>query len=484
MTTPYQPSGVYQPTTTYRSTQIPTGTTFSTTPRSPRLVVELYVDTDFQGPKATIIDNVPNLADWGFLKNISSAKVFRGPGYSTSPNYKVILHELKDYKGRQLVLGPGYYPSLHDIAYDFGDMATSVSFGFSLVTAGPEYGTIPLIVEVYRDTYFRGTKNIVLRDVNHTANIGLHDAISSIRIIRGPNFPVNGCRAIFYEHIEFEGQQMVVALGPLDYHKELPDLFHQPQYFGNIISSIKLESWVSGGTGRFRDIIFLDEFDTIKPVWEWIDPRGDCTRHLGQPAVGGILREREGWLEIQVGPNHDLWWGPDGNSGNMDAPRMLQPISGDFAIELKMTASEQQKEHGGLLIWKDPDHYIRLDKTSALHAFRGDIRFETHVNRRYAAIGRGKHDSVMNFLRLERTRHEFQAYSSADGQTWNTCGNATVVMNDPLMVGILAMCPGNIPPTTSRFDYFKIMRPVATTTLGLASQYQTYGTSSASTQPS
>jgi len=477
MTTPYQ---TYQPTTTYRPTQMVTP--FPTVPRMPRLVVDVYEHPDFGGIRTTIIDNVPFTGDLGFLKNISSVKVYRGPGYATSPNYKVILHEERDYKGRQLVLGPGYYPNLHDIAYDFGDRVSSISFGFAMVTAGPEYGTIPLIVEVYRDTYFRGTKSIVLRDVNHTALIGLHDAISSIRVFRGPNFPPSGCRAIFYEHIEFEGQQLVVALGPLDYHKELPDLHTQPQYFGDIISSIKLESWVSGGTGRFRDIIFLDEFDTIKPVWQWLDPRGDCIRQLGQPAVGGILRERGGWLEMHVGPNHDLWWGPDGRSGNMDAPRMLQSVSGDFAVEVKMTASEQQKEHGGLLIWKDEDHFIRLDKTSSLHAFRGDIRFETHINRSYAAIGRGKHDAVVNYLRIERTKHEFQAYCSPDGQTWQSVGNATVVMNDPVMVGMLAMCPGNIPPTITRFDYFKIIRPITGTAMGLISPIQTYGASPATTQ--
>jgi hypothetical protein len=482
MTTPYQPTGVYQPTTTYRTTQFQSSY-MATTPRMPRLVVELYADPDFQGVKTTLIDNVPFLGDYGFLKNASSAKVFRGPGYATSPNYKVIFHEQRDYKGRQLILSPGYYPNLHDIAYDFGDMVTSVSFGFALVTAGPEYGTIPIIVEVYKDTDYRGVKSTVLRDVNHTGQIGLHDAISSIRIVRGPNFPPNGCRAIFYEHTEFEGQQMVVALGPLDYHKGLPNLYTQPQFFGGIISSIKIESWASGGTGRFRDIVFLDEFDTLKPVWEWIDPRADCVRQIGQAATGGILRERGGWLELHVGPNHDLWWGPDGRSGNMDAPRMVQPISGDFAVEIKMTPSEQNKEHGGILIWKDPDRYIRLDKTSALHAFRGDIRFETHINRRYAAIGRGKHNSVVNYLRIERTKHEFQAYSSPDGQTWTTCGSATVVLNDPLLVGIHALCPGNIPPTITRYDYFKILRPVTTTTLGLGMQASNFGTSPASTQP-
>jgi hypothetical protein len=56
-------------------------------------------------------------------------------------------------------------------------------------------------------------------------------------------------------------------------------------------------------------------------------------------------------------------------------------------------------------------------------------------------------------------------------------------MNDPLLVGMHALCPGNIPPTVTRFDYFKIMRPVTTSTLGLASQLPNYGASGANTQP-
>lgn len=475
MTTPYQS------TTTSQTVRTQVSST-PLAPLRPRLVVEIYQDPYFQGPRGIVIDNIPFTGDIGFEKNVSSCKVYRGPGYVTSPNYKVIFHEQRDYKGRQLVLSPGYYPNLHDIAYNFGDMISSISLGPAMVTTGPEYGTVPLIVEVYGDVDFKGKKSIVLRDVSHTEQIGLHDAIGSIRVFRGPNFPPGGCRAIFYEHIEFEGQSLEVVLGPLEYHKALPNLYTQPKFFGGIISSIKIESWVSGGGGKFRDIVFLDEFDTIKPVWQWIDPRGDCRRELGRPAVGGILRERAGWLELHVGPNHDLWWGPDGRSGNMEAPRMLQPISGDFALEVKITSSDQQKEHGGILVWKDDNHFVRLDKTSALHAFRGDIRFETHVNRRYQAIGRGSQQSVVNYLRLERTGHEFQAYCSTDGQNWQSCGTATVLMQDPVMVGMHALCPGNIPPTITRFDYFKVMRPASTTTLGLTSQMFTYGTSAATTQ--
>ena len=476
MTTPYQP------TTTYRPTQPRVSSSTPLAPLRPRLVVEIFRDQYFRGPRGIVIDNVPFTQSIGFQDTISSARVYRGPGYATSPNYKVIFHEHRDYKGRQLILSPGYYPSFHDIAYDFGDIISSISFGPAMVTTGPDYGTIPLIVEVYQHVNFQGRKVTVLRDISHTNQIGLHDAISSIRVFRGPNFPPTGCKAIFYEHIEFDGQALEIQLGPLEYHKELPDLHTQPQFFGDIISSIKLESWVSGGAGRFRDIVFQDEFDTIRPVWQWIDPRGDCRRELGRPATGGILREREGWLEVHVGPNHDLWWGPDGRGGNMEAPRMIQPVSGDFALEIKMTSSQQQKEHGGILVWKDESRFVRLDKTSSLHAFRGDIRFETHVNRRYRAIGRGRQQSVMNFLRLERTGHHFQAFCSTDGQNWQTCGNATVVMRDPVMVGMHALCPGNIPPTITRFDYFKIIRPAAATTLGLASSMPRYGASAATTQ--
>jgi len=483
MDSTYRPNRTYQPTTTtYRPTQPYVTLSIPLAPLTPRIVAEIYRDPRFQGPRGLVIGNVPFTGDIGFENNISSVKIYRGPGYATSPNYKMILHEHRDYKGRQLVLGTGYYPNLHDIAYDFGDIISSISFGPALVTTGPDYGTIPLIVEVYQEVDYKGKKVTVLRDISHTEQIGLHDAISSIRVFRGPNFPRTGCKAIFYEHIEFEGQALEVGLGPLEYHRELPNLHTQSQFFGNIISSIKLESWVSGGTGRFTEIVFLDEFGTIRPEWQWIDPRGDCSRQLGQPQTGGILQERQGWLELHVGPNHDLWWGPDGRGGNMEAPRMVQPISGDFALEVKITSSAQRKEHGGILVWKDESHFVRLDKTSSLHAFRGDIRFETHVNRRYQAIGRGSQNSVMNFLRLERTRHEFQAYCSTDGQNWQSCGTATVVMNDPVLVGMHALCPGNIPPTVTRFDYFKIIRPAATTSLGLTTQFPGYGASTATTQ--
>lgn len=463
MTTPYQPNRVYQPTRSPVTSAMPLA------PSRPRLVAQVFEDRRFRGRWGIVLSNVPDTRRIGFQDNISSVKVYRGPGYASNPNSRMILHEHFNYEGRQVVLDPGYYPDLHDIAYNFGDRVSSISFGSALVTTGPDFGTIPLIVEVYQHPNFRGRKITVVRDIASTESIGLHDAISSIRVFRGPNFPPTGCKVIFYEH-DYSGQSLEINLGPLEYHKEIPNLHTQPRFFGDIISSIKIESRMVSGTSRFKEIVFLDEFNALDPVWQWIDPRGDCRRELGRPVEDGVLRERAGWLELHVGPNHDLWWGDDGRGGNMDAPRMLQEISGDFALEIHVTSTERGKEHGGILVWKNQNRFVRLDKTSILHAFGGDVRFEAHIGRRYIAVGRGQMGrSMTNYLRLERIGHEFQAYCSTDGQNWQSCGNDMVVMRDPVMVGMHALCPGNIPGTMTRIDYFKIMRPVATTTLGLTS---------------
>ena len=475
MTTPYQPRTPYSPL------QAQPVTSVLSQKYIPKLIVEIFHDPFFEGHKGTIIDSVPDTGLIGFRYNVSSARVYKGPGYATNPNYKAIFHEERDYKGRQLILGPGHYPSLHWIGYDFGDVISSVSFGPAMTISGPIYGTVPLIVEVYQDVDFKGKKVTVLRDVNQASKIGLNDLISSIKVYRGPDFPPTGCKAIFYEHIEYEGNNLEVELGPLDYYKVLPNLYTQPKFFGGVISSIKLQSWASGGSGRFRDVVFLDEFDSIKPIWRWIDPRGDCLRKIGQPVVGGILQEKRGWLELHVGQNHDLWWGPNGQGGNMEAPRMLQPISGDFAIEAKITCLGQQREHGGILVWLDENRFVRLEKTSSLHAFKGDIRFETHVRRGLRTVGRGQQNSLINYLRLERTGHEFRGFCSTDGQDWQSCGTDSVVMQDPIMVGVHALCPGNTPSTVTRFDYFKILRPVSTTNSNWATNLYSYGASTATT---
>ena len=435
--------------------------------RTIHLVAEVFEHPQFNrftpGIRGVVYQPTPYTRDIGFNDNISSIRLYRGPGFASTPNYKMICYEDSNFRGRRLVLSPGFYGHLDLVSHgSFGDRISSINFAPMSTTSGPDYGTIPLIVNVYRDTNFRGRWATVLRDVALTTEIGMQDVISSIKIRRGPDFPPTGCKVIFYEHINFEGQALTVELSPIDYYKELPDLHTQSQFFGDIISSIKIESWTSGSGLLFTELAFSDEFDSLRPEWRWVDPRGDCQHSFGAHQQGGILTAAasEGWLDIRVPSDHDLWWGGGGADGNLDGARMIQPISGDFSIQVKMTASEQQKEHGGILVWKNENLFLRHEKTSDLHAFRGDVRFERHIYRRSGLIGRGTghRGKRFHFLRLDRIGHEFSAYCSTDGVQWQTCGTDFIVMHDPIEVGVHALSPGPIPPTTTRFDYFRILR--------------------------
>ena len=97
-----------------------------------------------------------------------------------------------------------------------------------------------MIIEVYGEADYRGQKAIILRDVSDLKDIGINNSISSIRIQRGPNFPFSGCRAVCYEHPNFEGRRMVLPLNSREYKLELRNLNMAPQSFSNSISSMKI----------------------------------------------------------------------------------------------------------------------------------------------------------------------------------------------------------------------------------------------------
>ena len=146
-----------------------------------------------------------------------------------------------------------------------------------------------------------------------------------------------------------------------------------PEQFDKKISSVRIEGWTS--SSEFSQSVFMDEFDQMgmDEVWEWEDPRGH-----------GQWTEHQGYLQMNVDSGVDLWHGT-----NYDAPRLIQPIQGNFTIETRMPVTSQLREHGGLLVWKGPWAFLRLEKTSGAHSFQGDVRFERHFSGGYRLIGRG-----------------------------------------------------------------------------------------------
>jgi hypothetical protein len=229
-------------------------------PMAPRIIVEVFRDPNFQGKKVTIVDSVSDTNLIGCNDMISSLRVYRGPGINSAPNFKAIFYEFQNYTGRRIVLSPGFYPNIHNIPYSFGDIISSIQFGPAIVATGPDYGTVPLIVELYQDRDLQGVKGVVLNDVSNTRDIGLDRSISSIKIIRGPNFPPTGCRAIFFEQPNFEGANFSVSLGRLEFQKYLLDLHSHPQRFGDIISSVKIAP-----TGIFNVLVVVGDTRTVEP---------------------------------------------------------------------------------------------------------------------------------------------------------------------------------------------------------------------------
>jgi hypothetical protein len=227
---------------------------------APRLVVEVFEHVNYQGRKATIIASEPNTIDIGAQDVISSIKIYQGPAFTASPNYKAIFYEHANYNGRKLVLGPGFYPNIHEVPYNFGDIISSIAFSPAAHATPPDYGTIPVIIEAFRDLDFRGRKNIIMRDVSDLKDIGMDNVISSIRIQRGPNFPFSGCHVVFYDQPNFEGRRLNINLSPNKYRQTYRNLHDIPQPFSDLISSVKIVP-----LGVFRVLIVVGDRRTTEP---------------------------------------------------------------------------------------------------------------------------------------------------------------------------------------------------------------------------
>jgi tetratricopeptide (TPR) repeat protein/regulation of enolase protein 1 (concanavalin A-like superfamily) len=185
---------------------------------------------------------------------------------------------------------------------------------------------------------------------------------------------------------------------------------------------------------------------SLSPEWVWHDPFGDCSMTMRSP----------GRLEIEAANGRDLW------HINRSAPRLLRAASGDFAVQtVCLPVLEEKPAIGGLLLWKDEENYLRLDRGT-----RGpyEISFQGCLANSDGVIGRGRLPSERIFLRLERRGGQVRALCSADGATWYTAGSAALPVEDPVEVGLHAigsidrtLYPGAYPEGTAiRFEAFEL----------------------------
>jgi hypothetical protein len=187
---------------------------------------------------------------------------------------------------------------------------------------------------------------------------------------------------------------------------------------------------------------------------EVIDPDGDC--QVQSDAVGVTMNV--------PGKLHDL----SVEIGAVNAPRILKDVTGDFSARVKVpnrfgpagpsTAPGRLPYHGaGLLLWSDPETYIRVERASIardgkiLHSAAFEVR----------SGGRIAHAQSMPiadgplFLRLDRQGDQVLAFHSADGVGWIPLGSVPVAMPAKARVGVAAI-NSSVQPLAARLEDYRV----------------------------
>jgi tetratricopeptide (TPR) repeat protein len=178
------------------------------------------------------------------------------------------------------------------------------------------------------------------------------------------------------------------------------------------------------------------------PSWVWVDPFGDCT-----------YKQQDG-LEIHAANGRDL------AAANGSAPRLLLPLpqGTDWAAQTVCgPASDEKPAIGGLLVWRDRENYLRLDRGTCSER---DISFQGRIGNEDVIIGRGMLKWAKSaspqagaasgcvLLRMERKGDRVKALCSADGEAWYRVGEVGFRVDGPFQVGVYAI--GNTIRTVHR----------------------------------
>jgi len=183
----------------------------------------------------------------------------------------------------------------------------------------------------------------------------------------------------------------------------------------------------------------------------WVDPDGDSTHEV---TAQGVLR-----ISIPTA-DRDLY-----PATNLDAPRLLQPITGDFTLETRLHFNPTFGYQGaGLLVWENATRFLRLNRS--YFTFSG-FTFEQYGNGNYTRIlstdnpGPSVTATVVD-LRLQRTGETFTASWSdpGAGQGWQVLGETALHFDTP-SVGLLLVSQaqaGNPPAvlTSADYEYFHV----------------------------
>ena len=185
--------------------------------------------------------------------------------------------------------------------------------------------------------------------------------------------------------------------------------------------------------------VFIDRFDGGKLAQRWRFQMGRDDAYYKLSEEGGLI--------LHAPHGCDLF-----PLVNMDAPRLVQELSGDFALEVEIENLPQEPiQAGGILLWQDDNHFFRFER--GLFG-PNELRFGYVCGEekpRMIRIGRGFLDAKSYRLRLERIGNRVRASVKGDKEQWLSCGEYEISLRDllsarsnarlRLSVGFYALCP-------------------------------------------
>jgi len=202
------------------------------------------------------------------------------------------------------------------------------------------------------------------------------------------------------------------------------------------------------------------------PGWgNAIDPDGDCRIEPAGQAV-----------KVTVpGKVHDLF--PPNSL--MNAPRVLTPVTGDFTVQVRVSADfnpgrvpaegiNRAFHSGGVLIWQDELNYLRFERGELFR--RGDgahLYFAPTLQLRRAGIyveqlgpparSQPVFTEAATYFRVQRKGTTMSAWYSRDGDHWQIAREFESFTGAAIQVGICAVNTA-AKEISVTFDEFKVTK--------------------------
>ncbi len=186
---------------------------------------------------------------------------------------------------------------------------------------------------------------------------------------------------------------------------------------------------------------YQDEFtsSSLQSFWTFVNPAG-----------GGSysLTANSGYLQITSPTGVGL-----SKTSNFNAPRVMQPVTGDFVVTTSVSGTFSQAGfRAGLLVYKNNDNYMRFEKYGT-----NQVLMYGYLNgaETYQTLSLPSSINPL-YLKIEKTGSTITSYWSQNGISWTQVKQYTNFNTvDPLEVGLFVINVGTV-SFSADFDYFHV----------------------------